>query len=274
MTLGPLNWAKSKTVGGVTEIAVMAPIKKGQVFGERGTYEERARTLIATIERRVEQGIPTELDAVPTIHFGEIVVIRPEQYLVYSDVDDVAYRDSPDHEIPMPIEEYASVESAGQKATRSENEQVRDDGSPRSSQTNPLAFRTWLLIVVFFDGDLKAYFKDISVFTNLKFDQIFENCEDYPARGTTDFEAFWSWIRRYQLNVDLFYPRYPELSVVRIKQLEAFKRRFDAFVARVRGRIGSRPHAIDDLLDEFLRENEQYPSNFPAPGGVFEPGHD
>jgi hypothetical protein len=153
------------------------------------------------------------------------------------------------------------------------------DGAQRGNAAQAAAppspeFRSWLLTVVFFDGDLKAYFKEIAVFTSTKFDQIFQNCEDYPPGGTKDFEHFWNWIRRYQLNMDLFYPRYPELSVVRIKQLELFKRRFDAFVAQVRTPTGGRVRPIDDLFDEFLRQNQQYTSNFPAPGGVFEPGND
>lgn len=267
-SLGPLVWADSKTVGGVTEVAVLAPIKKGRVPGERCTYEERARTLIATIQERVDRRIPTELDQVPTIHFGEIIVIRPEQYLVDSSVDGLGYEPAPDDGIPKPIDDYQPIpDSAAGSAP------AQAGAAPPLPRAGPPEFRTWLLTIVLFDGDLKTYFKEISVFTNLKFDQIFENCEDYPPGGTSDFERFWNWIRRYQLNVDLFYPRYPELSVVRIKQLEAFKRRFDAFVARVRRPNGGvRP--IDDLFDEFLRENEHYTRNFPALGGVFEPGRD
>ena len=65
---------------------------------------------------------------------------------------------------------------------------------------------------------------------------IFENCEHYPR--TADFEKFWFWIRTFQINTDLFYAPYRDLSVVRIRQLEAFKRRFDAFVASVRSPTG------------------------------------
>jgi hypothetical protein len=247
---------------------VLAPIKKGRVPGERCTYEERVRTLIATIQERVDRGIPTELDQVPTIHFGEMIVIRPEQYLVDSSVDGLSYEPAPEDGIPKPIDDYRAIlgGAAGSAATRA--------GAASLPRTGPPEFRTWLLTIVLFDGDLKAYFKEISVFTNVKFDQIFENCDDYPPGGTSDFERFWNWIRRYQLNVDLFYPRYPELSVVRIKQLEAFKRRFDAFVAGVRTPNGGGVRPIDDLFDEFLRENEQYARNFPALGGVFELGKD
>jgi hypothetical protein len=272
MGLGPMTWASSKSVGGITEVAVLSPIKKGRVPNERRTYEERARTLIATIDKRAQQGIPTELDAVATIHFGEIIVLRPEQYLVYSDVQGISYEPSPDDSIPLAIDDYQLITSAAWRSAQAARPgAVRR--KPRAASGLP-EFRTFLLTIVFFDGDLKAYFKDIAITSKTRFDQIFENCEDYPQAGTADFEGFWNWIRRYQVSVDLFAPRYPELSVVRIKQLEEFKRRFDGFVSRVRPVTGVRGHAIDDLFDEFLRENEQYEKNFPGPGGVFDPEKD
>jgi hypothetical protein len=244
--------ATSKSVGLLSEVAVLAPIRKGRVPGERRTYEERARTLIATIENRVQQGIPHELDQVTTIHFGEIIVIRPEQYLVYSDVAGVTYEDPPSSEQPVPIDDFYVYVAGAQPP-------------PPVPE-----FRAFLLTIVFFDGDLHAYFKDIAVFTNTRFDQVFQNCEDYPARGAQDFEGFWNWIKRYQMPVDLYWPRYPNLSAPRIMQLAVFKRRFDDFVARVRPANGPPVKGLDTLFDEFLRENEEYAQDFPSPGGVYE----
>jgi hypothetical protein len=266
MVLGPLKWASSRSVGGVTEVAIFAPIRKGRVPGERRTYEERARTLIATIETRVQQSIPTELDQVSTIHFGEIIVIRPEQYLVDSKVNGVCYEAPPDAGVPLEIDDFSPAQTVARRA----NVDWPARGTPLDWPGTP-EFRTFLLTIVFFDGELRPYFKDISIFTKTRFDQVFENCEDYPGEGVGDFEGFWNWVRRYQMPVDLFLCRYPHLSAVRIRQLEEFKRRFDTFVARVRSPNGVRPDRIDDLFDAFLRENEQYAQNFPSPGGVFEP---
>lgn len=266
----PLDFATSKVLGGVTEIAVLAPIREGRIPGERRTYEERLRFVISTIQKRVEQGIPTELDRVPRIHFGRMIIIRPEQYLVYSRVPGVAYESESEEEtagiaetadtrsllapfnIPAPIDDYLEVEgSKMQMATRPE-------------------FRSWLLTLVAFDGDLKVYFREIAEFLGTDFDSVFRNCEDFPS--TRNFEAFWGWIRRYQIECDLFYTRYPNLSVVQIKRLEDFKRRFDAFVARVRSPAGKRVASIDELFDELLHESQQYASGFPAPGGTYETG--
>jgi len=131
-------------------------------------------------------------------------------------------------------------------------------------------FHSWLLTLVEFDGDLRTYFRDIAQFLGSDFDSIIRNCEDFPS--TQDFEAFWAWIRRYQIQTDLFYPRYRDLSVVRIKQLQDFKRRFDAFVVKVRSPTGPRVESMDELFDEFLRKTQQYARDFPAPGGTFKPG--
>ena len=56
-----------------------------------------------------------------------------------------------------------------------------------------------------------------------------------------------------------------------LKQLEDFKRRFDAFVATVRSPQGSRVTNVDSLFDAFLRENQQIARDFPTPGGLYRP---
>jgi hypothetical protein len=253
-----LNWANSKSVGRVTEIAVMAPVKTGCVPGERRTYEERLREAIANINVRHAQGLPTELGAVPTIHFGRIMLIRPEQYLVYSNASCVEYftgttaqEGNAGAPIPLPFDEYEDGISQGTRP-------------PQQGE-----FRTWVLTTVEFDGDLKVYFRDIARLLGRAFDSIFENCEDFP--GTASFERFWQWIRRYQINSQLFYAPYSTLTVARLKQLETFKSRFEAFVGRVRSPTGRRVEHMDELFDEFLRENQQYARNFPTAGGLWTP---
>src|SRR5262249_52754206 len=151
-----LNYALSKAVGNVTEIAVMAPIRKGRIFGERRTYEARLRFVISTLQSRVQDGIPTELDKVPTIHFGRMIIIRPEQYLVYSDVPDVKYED--------PCKPTGAAEPLGNVP-----KQMDEFEQPRGRPD----FRSWLLTLVSFDGDLKVYFKDIATLLNTDFDRVF-----------------------------------------------------------------------------------------------------
>jgi hypothetical protein len=245
-----LDWAASKTVGGVSEIAVLSPVKRGCVPGERRTYEERLAFAIDNLADRHRQGLPTELGRITSIHFGRMIIIRPEQYLLYSEINGVDYYppderpSTVDGRIPRPI----------------------DEQEPQKADSPKL--RSFLLTLVEFDGDLKIYMRDVAEFLAGDFDRVFENCEDFP--GTRNFEHFWLWIRRYQINTNLFYAPYSNLSTVRIKQLEDFKRRFDALVARIYSPTGSRVRSVEELFDEFLQQNQQYARNFPTPGGIFE----
>ena len=247
--------ARSKRIGGVSEIAVLAPIRKGLVPGERRSYEERLRAQIASLAERHEKGIPVELDRITTIHFGRMVIIRPEQYLMNPD-----WPKSGDRQVGIP----AAVQKPFDDFV-----ELDADGSPKASHVAPLSCYSLLGVIVAFDGDIKVYMHEIAKFIGRDFDLLFNNCERYP--GSANFESFWAWIRTFQIELDLFYSTYPNLSVVRLKQLERFKRRFDAFVARVRapGR-GNRP--IDDLLDEFLQANQQYGVDFPTPNGIYPRG--
>ena len=246
-----LNWAASKSLGGVTEIAVLTPVKKGAVPLERRSYEERLVAVIDNLADRHRRGLPTELAKIPVIHFGRMIIIRPEQYLLHSNVPGVQYYPDSNREmqpgarVPRPIDDY-----------------MAGDGMKQAGE-----LRTFLLTLVEFDGDLKVYMRDIAKILGTDFDRVFENCEDYPT--TAKFEEFWLWIRRYQINTNLFYAPYANLSVARIKQLEDFKRRFDVFVSRVRSPLGERVDSMDELFDEFLRENQQRATDFPTAGGVF-----
>ena len=74
--------------------------------------------------------------------------------------------------------------------------------------------------------------------------------------------------RSFQVRTQLFHAAAPELSIARVKHLAAFKHNFDLFVARVRGPDGA-PGCLDELFDEFLRDNLQFADGFPAPSGVF-----
>jgi hypothetical protein len=246
-----LDWAESKSIGGISEIAVLAPIKRGCAPGERRTYEERLAAAIQNLSDRHLQGLPTELGRIPAIHFGRMIIIRPEQYLFYSDIPgieyypDIGHAGTIDGRIPKPIDDYLEPTA---------------DAAP--------ILRSFLLTLVEFDGDLKVYMRDVAAFLASDFDRIFENCEDYPT--TRDFERWWLWVRRYQINASLLYAPYPNLTTARIKQLEDFKRRFDELVARIYSPAGARVRSVEELFEEFLRQSQQYAHNFPTASGIFE----
>lgn len=264
-----LNWSMSATMGGVTEIAVMAPIIRGRAPGERLTYEEKLRRVIESIANRADRGIPHQLNTISSIHFGRMMIIRPEQYLTNSSASDVKYHKpggssagpQGDFSVPEPMDEF-EISVLGADGKVIDKGAVRNDASADTP-----GFHSWLLTIVSFDGDLKVYFRDIAQFLARDFDDVFVNCVDFPT--TQNFEKFWHWIRRYQVPVDLFLCAYPDLTVARIKQLEDFKRCFDAFVDKVRSPAGRKVENMEELFDEFLRETGQYASDFPTPGGTY-----
>ena len=232
------DWIKSRALGDVTEICVMSPIRLGRVPGERRTFEERLRFKIDRLMQRAEQGKPNVLNRIFIIHFARMLVIRPDQYLTFSGLPGFPAPSEPDD---------------GRRPRFDPYEGTSGDATE---------YRSWLFTEVIFDGDIVEMIAG-------EFDEIFDNCEEFP--GTSDFGKFWNWTKKYQIRNDLFLSAYHNLSVARIKQLEDFKNRFDAFVSKVRSPTGERVDSLDELFDEFLRESQQYAYGFPAPGGVYQP---
>lgn len=270
MTVGRLNLAQSRWAGGISELAVMTPIIPGRVPGERRTYEERLRAVLASLADRGEAGLPTPLSKIPTFHFARVMLIRPEHYLTHSRLDIPGFYHDPsagpaDRLVPKPFDQFreAPLEEA---APGDGVSPIAVSGVP---DPNPNGFRSWLMTLVIFDGDPNVYLREIAAFIESDFDSVFENCEDYPY--ARNFEKFWAWVRRFQIPADVFYTPYPNLSVARIKQLEAFKTRFDAFVASVRTPEGRRVERMDELFDAFLRSNAQHAVDFPSAGGSYLP---
>ena len=237
----------------------MTPIVPGRIPGERRTYEERLRRLLDSTQSRAERGLPTAVLQVPSIHFARWVIIRPENYLLHSNLSDVTYYDhNPVNGVPLrnvvaPIDHYKEGENS-------------PDAPPGVTDPDS-GLRSWLLTLILFDGDVQVYGREIATFVRRDVDRIFENCEDYPY--AENFSDWWVWFRRHQLNTEVFYNACPGLSVARIRELERFKEKFDAFVARVRPHGQCCKEPTDALLDEFIRSTQTISSGFPSAGGVF-----
>jgi hypothetical protein len=75
------NWVTSKTVGGVSEVTLFTPIRKGLVPGELRTFEQRLEADLQLVQQRIDQGTPTPIGHLPTIHFARWLILRPTQYL-------------------------------------------------------------------------------------------------------------------------------------------------------------------------------------------------
>lgn len=234
------QWGQSKFVGGVTELTLLTPITPGPIPGERRTYEERLRSELGSIQRRVDRGLNTPISIIPTIHYAGWLILRPEQYLQGAVFPQGA---------PPSLDPY-----------------VPADQEP----THDYRFRTWLFFTSYFDGDLKDYLREFSNFLGKDVDRVWGNCEGYPEGGSMDFEAFWQYAKRYQIQTDAFFNAYPFLSVPRIYQLKTFKERFAAFVRATRKPDGTSVEGVGDLLDRFILENQAYTADFPAIGGTYD----
>jgi hypothetical protein len=234
------QWAKSKTCGGVTELTLLTPIRPGSIPGERRTYEERLRFELASIQRRVDRGLNTPIGIMPTIHFARWLILRPEQYLQGACFPSNS---------PPTLDQYLPTGVVPAHNYR---------------------FRSWLFFTSNFDGDLKAYLREFSVFLGQDVDRVWGNCEGYPEEGSWNFEAYWQYAKRHQIPTDAFYNAYPGMSVPQIHRLRVFKVRFDAFVRATRGSDGRSVENVAELLDRFILENHHYSADFPAVGGTYD----
>jgi hypothetical protein len=241
------NWVTSKSVGGVSEVTLLTPIKKGLVPGELRTYEQRLDTELQLVQQRIDQGVPTPIGHLPTIHFARWLILRPIQYL-YCDKGQLY------------CDREANLRSH-QAPTETDARKVKVDLDTLTS---------WLLFTSNFDGDMKTYLRDFSVVLGEDVDRIWGNCEGYPPGGARDFDAYWAYAKRYQLTTDAFSNAYPGLSVPRIHQLAVFKELFDAFVARTRGPDGRSVAGLPEAFDRFIAETATIPGGFPDAGGIYQ----
>jgi hypothetical protein len=244
-----VDWVTSKSVGGVSEVTLLTPIKKGLVPGELRTYEERLDSELQLVQQRIDQGLPTPIGHLPTIHFARWLILRPNQYL-YCDKDHLYF-------------DGGKIRCSGDAASG-------DGGAQWGKVDLDLdTLTSWLFFTSNFDGDMKTYLRDFSVVLGDDVDRIWGNCQGYPPGGSRDFDAYWAYAKQYQLTTDAFSNAYPGLSVPRIRQLAAFKDLFDAFVARTRGPDGRSVAGLPDAFDRFIEETATIPGEFPDADGSY-----
>ncbi|WP_125461679.1 MULTISPECIES: hypothetical protein [Rhodomicrobium] len=267
-----LEWAASKTSGVVSELSLLTPIIPGRVPGERRTYEERLRDHLQSLQRREAASVPSFVRPITSIHYARWLILRPEQYLQYSDVPGIRYvEDRLPPAAPQEGDAEPSTATRGLQHTPEALDDYREfpaGGAPGPDEAKRPRLLSWLLFVVTFDGDLKSYVRHVVQTIREDVDRVWGNCYGYP--GARDFDQFWLYARRHQINTDVFYAAYPSLTVPKVQQLRVFKDRFDEFIARTRNPDGTSREDIGPLLDEFLRANMQYSADFPAPGGTYD----
>jgi hypothetical protein len=257
-------WATSIVRGRVTEVTILTPIKRGFIPGEYRTYEERLRSLMTSLNDRANAGIPTPISAIATIHFARWFIIRPEQYLRYSDVAGVTYE--PPRAVTGP-DPHASPPTLPHKVPAAYSPDYR---AAEDAGAEPPVLPSWLVFTSNYDGDLKAYIRMFSERIAGEMDRIWSNCEGYPLAGAADFERFWLYVRAHQIETNAFFAAYPDLSTARVQQLRVFKDQFDAFVARTRRPDGSSVPDIAALFDAFVMEQQAYTKAFPDDAGLYD----
>jgi hypothetical protein len=78
-----VNWVDSKSVGGVSEVTLLTPIKQGIVPGETRTYEQRLNDELGSVQRRIDASLPTPIGRIASIHFARWLILVPGHYLYY-----------------------------------------------------------------------------------------------------------------------------------------------------------------------------------------------
>jgi hypothetical protein len=74
-----------------------------------------------------------------------------------------------------------------------------------------------LLFASNFDGPWDDYIRDFAAQSADSFDAIYSNCEGWPAGGARDLDAFKAYIRRHELQPDVYYRAYPQATVKQVK---------------------------------------------------------
>lgn len=75
------KWVDSKTIGGVSELTLLTPIRQGIIPGETRSYEQRLNDELTDLCRRVAAGVPNPIMRISTIHFARWLIVVPAQYL-------------------------------------------------------------------------------------------------------------------------------------------------------------------------------------------------
>jgi len=76
-------WIDSKFVGGVSELTLLTPIKRGIIPGETRSYEARLNDHLRSVQKRINDGTLTQVSRIATIHFARWQILLPAHYLHY-----------------------------------------------------------------------------------------------------------------------------------------------------------------------------------------------
>jgi hypothetical protein len=103
-----------------------------------------------------------------------------------------------------------------------------------------------------FDGGLDEYLKDLTRNAGKGLDQIYANCEGYPAGGTGDLEAFGKYIRDHSLKYSARYIAYRGRKVKDIHNNTRLRQKIEEYLDKE-----DRSHALDGISTAAIRRRIQ-----------------
>jgi len=74
-----------------------------------------------------------------------------------------------------------------------------------------------LLFTSNFDGPWDNYIEDFAAKSAPTFDAIYCHCRDWPPNGTRDVDAFKAYVRKYEVEAEVYYRAYPLATVQQVK---------------------------------------------------------
>src|SRR3954470_9728839 len=89
---------------------------------------------------------------------------------------------------------------------------------------------TRLLFISNFDGTWDDYIDEFIEKAADGLNAIWSHCDDFPAGGSRDREAFKAYIRKYEYQPDVFYSAYPDASVKDIHKALRVRQKFEALL--------------------------------------------
>ncbi|WP_213954397.1 Dyp-type peroxidase domain-containing protein [Variovorax sp. dw_954] len=164
--MGPTTIKRSTVLGGITNLSVLAPVKKGMVIGfEPISYLERLRKVLDALYSARQNVRESEL----------LQPVFPDSVGQFGIIDHFRYALVPP--VPgLPLDEAQP-----------------DDG-------------TWRLSLnVTFDGGWEPYMRVIYRDLGELLDLLFCNCDDYPGSKTSRYEDYCAWVRRNEVAGGTFY---------------------------------------------------------------------
>ncbi|MEJ8825458.1 hypothetical protein WKW80_26125 [Variovorax humicola] len=157
---------RSTVLGGITNLSVLAPVKKGMVIGfEPISYLERLRKVLDALYSARQNVRESEL----------LQPVFPDSVGRFGIIDHFRYALVP----PIP--------------GLPDDQPQPEDG-------------TWRLSLnVTFDGGWEPYMRVIYRDLGTLLDLLFCNCEDYPGSKTSRYEDYCAWVRRNEVAGGTFY---------------------------------------------------------------------